>query len=260
MKNKILLVEDDDVILIILKFFLERKNYEVLTANNGKSALEIYNDQPVLVVITNLHMPVMDGIELIDNLLAFPNKPVILIHSDASDMQIIIELMQKGVYDYLLKPPNFPELILRVDKAYEVAELRIIKENRDKGDCFEVSKSTINFLFENASNAKHAITVMEENDKIQSLERKLEWITISELHGVLAKIYEKMYGVEKLNDIKFSKPSSKIYILIELKHSKIIGKHQGHNNAFNLVGYLGFETAENLETCLNFEIEAPVKE
>ena len=127
MKNKILIVEDDEILLSTLKIFLEGKNYEVLFASDGESALKIFEKQPVLLVITDLQMPIMDGVALVDNLMTYPNKPVILIHSSASDLNQIIELMQKGVYDYLIKPFNFAEIGLRVNKAYEFAELRHIK-------------------------------------------------------------------------------------------------------------------------------------
>ena len=132
MRKKILLVDDDELLLESIKTALEKKGYEVLTAENGEIALEVYNNYPVNLVITDIRMPVMDGVELIKNLLLFENKPIIIAQSVQTDMKLIIELMQNGVYDYLLKPFNFPELVLRVDKAYETAELRILKENLEK--------------------------------------------------------------------------------------------------------------------------------
>lgn len=132
MRKKILIVDDDELLLESIKTALEKKNYEVLTAGNGEIALEVYKSYPVHLVITDIRMPVMDGVELIKNLLLFQNKPIIIAQSVQTDMNLIIELMQNGVYDYLLKPFNFPELVLRVDKAYEAAELRILKENLEK--------------------------------------------------------------------------------------------------------------------------------
>jgi CheY-like chemotaxis protein len=318
MKRKILLVDDDELILESTKYYLETKNYEVLVARNGAIALEIFHTQPVLLVITDLKMPVMDGISLVQSLLVFENKPIIIIQSAGSDMHLIIELMQKGVYDYLLKPLNYPELNIRVDNAYEAAELRIIKANlekekevrishmlnwnewkegiikrdqdkvdgnligsirtsfsqgsglgallsvigriqkkaTEKEDCFEVSKSLMNFLFENAINAKRVINVLEEIDSIQSSEMPLELCTISEIHELLAtisnqlqdyeivkkqkislcenqynhyphkiginrKYFEKVISELLYNSFKFSKPDCKIYILLEIKPDKL---------------------------------------
>lgn len=132
MKNKILLVDDDEFILDSIKSALEIEHYEVFTAANGIQAIDFFKSETVPVVITDIHMPEMNGFELANNLLLFENKPVILVQSVATDMNKIIELMQKGVYDYLIKPYNFPELVLRVKKAYEVAELRILKANLEK--------------------------------------------------------------------------------------------------------------------------------
>ena len=53
-------------------------------------------------------MPVMDGVQFINNLLLFENKPVIIAQSVQSDMHLVIELMQNGIYDYLLKPYDIP--------------------------------------------------------------------------------------------------------------------------------------------------------
>ncbi len=318
-KNKVLLVDDDEKGLEIAKDSLESNNYEVVIATNGNMAMEIFKSESILVVITNLQMQATNSIEFASDLMMFENKPIIIVQSIASDMPLIRDLIQKGVYDYLLKPYSSIELILRVDKAYEMAGLRIIKENMEKErevrishmlnwnewkegilkrdqdkvdgnligsirtsfsqgtglgsllsvigriqkkatekeNCFEVSKPLMNFLFENASNARKVITILEEIDKIQSSEMQLEWITISELHGLLSSISEKMYEFEKLKSIKislcenqfihypqkigihklyfeqvisellynafkFSKPKSKIYILIELKQSKLL--------------------------------------
>lgn len=132
MKRKILLVDDDELILDSVKTALETRDFDVLTAANGSLAMEIFKNNSVPVVITDLQMPVLDGVGLIKNLFLFENKPIIIVQSIASDMDLIVELMQKGVYDYLLKPFNFSELILRVDKAYEAAEFRILKENLEK--------------------------------------------------------------------------------------------------------------------------------
>lgn len=318
LKNKILLVDDDKVSVQTTRDSLEAKNYEVIIANNGTLALEIFKSNSVFVVITNLHMPVKSGIELANDLLLFENKPILIIQSVESDMNLIRDLIQRGAYDYLLKPYNAVELILRVDKAFEVAELRtikgsmekerqvrishmlnwnewkegILKRDQDKVDgnligsirtsfsqgtglgsllsvigriqkkanetetCFEVSKPMMNFLFENASNAKRVINVLEEIDKIQSSDLELEFITISEFHDLLKTIssnfqqYEKIkrhkislcenqflhytqrIGIHKkyfekvisellFNAFKFSKLESKIYILIELKQNKL---------------------------------------
>lgn len=80
----------------------------------------------------------MDGVQFINNLLLFENKPVIIAQSVQSDMHLVIELMQNGIYDYLLKPYNITELFLKIEKAYEMAELRILKENLEKKEKFEM--------------------------------------------------------------------------------------------------------------------------
>ena len=132
MRKKILLVDDDEIFLEFIKNALEKKDYEVSTADNGEDGLNKFNKNSYNLVITDIYMPVMDGVQFINNLLLFENKPVIIAQSVQSDMHLVIELMQNGIYDYLLKPYDIPELYLKVEKAFEMAELRILKENLEK--------------------------------------------------------------------------------------------------------------------------------
>lgn len=132
MRKKILLVDDDEIFLEFIKNALEKKDYEVSTADNGEDGLNKFNENSYNLVITDIYMPVMDGVQFINNLLLFENKPVIIAQSVQSDMHLVIELMQNGIYDYLLKPYDIPELYLKVEKAFEMAELRILKENLEK--------------------------------------------------------------------------------------------------------------------------------
>ena len=132
MRKKILLVDDDEIFLECIKNALEKKDYEVSTADNGEDGLNKFNKNSFNLVITDIYMPVMDGVQFINNLLLFENKPVIIAQSVQSDMHLVIELMQNGIYDYLLKPYDIPELYLKVEKAFEMAELRILKENLEK--------------------------------------------------------------------------------------------------------------------------------
>ena len=132
MRKKILLVDDDEIFLECIKNALEKKDYEVSTADNGEDGLNKFNKNSFNLVITDIYMPVMDGVQFINNLLLFENKPVIIAQSVQSDMHLVIELMQNGIYDYLLKPYDITELYLKVQKAFEMAELRILKENLEK--------------------------------------------------------------------------------------------------------------------------------
>ena len=124
----ILIVDDEKNYPLILSAVLEDEGYETLTANSGKEALEQLNDSDVDLVLTDMKMPSMDGIELLEKIKVIdPELPVIMMTAYGT-VEKAVEAMQKGAYNYILKPFDNESLVLYVKKA--VAMYRVIKENR----------------------------------------------------------------------------------------------------------------------------------
>lgn len=123
-EKRILVVDDAETAARYIRNKLESVGYNVTTAQNGRIALQIFRENPFPVVITDIEMPEMDGIELVENLNKFPNPPVIFIETSHSEPSVIIDLMKKGVYDYLLKPIDIEGLPLKVKSAFESAEMK----------------------------------------------------------------------------------------------------------------------------------------
>lgn len=112
LNNKILIIEDEQAVIDSIKDSLEREEYDILSANNGKDGMEIYKkDKPILIIL-DLRMPVMDGIELLVQLEIKPSDQCFVIvltgHGDDDDMERCFEL---GVSAFLRKPFNIFELI-----------------------------------------------------------------------------------------------------------------------------------------------------
>ncbi|MBW7858359.1 MAG: response regulator, partial [Leptonema sp. (in: Bacteria)] len=133
-QTSLLLVDDEELNLISLKAFFVDQGYTVEIAENGKIALELYdrqrqNNEPFDLVITDLRMPVMSGQELIAHLLTYERPPLILIQSVVDDVSQVVDLMKKGVYDYLLKPYHLDELEHRIKNAIDFASLSKVKRN-----------------------------------------------------------------------------------------------------------------------------------
>ncbi len=116
--DKILVVDDNQVILKILKNILESNNYLVITALNGVEALKIaYQEKPVLI-ITDYMMPEMDGMALIKKLksqLATRFIPVIMLTSK-DEVDTEVEIIHAGADDYLTKPVNPKRLLARISR------------------------------------------------------------------------------------------------------------------------------------------------
>ncbi len=126
--DTILIVDDEKNYPLILSAVLQEEGFETLAANSGQEALEVLEHSDVDLVLTDMKMPKMDGIELLQRIKQNdPELPVIMMTAYGT-VEKAVEAMQKGAYNYILKPFDNEQLILYVDKA--VAMYRVVKENR----------------------------------------------------------------------------------------------------------------------------------
>jgi two-component system NtrC family response regulator len=124
----ILIVDDEKNYPLILAAVLQEEGYETLTANSGQETLKIIRNSDVDLVLTDMKMPGMDGIELLEKIKSKdPDLPVIMMTAHGT-VEKAVEAMQKGAYNYILKPFDNERMILYVKKAN--AMYRVIKENR----------------------------------------------------------------------------------------------------------------------------------
>jgi len=110
----ILIVEDDATLREALVDTLELSRYRVLTANDGVEALELLNTQPVALVVTDVQMPNMTGLQLLHEIKSrWPHLPVLLMTAYGVIAQAV-EAMREGASDYLVKPFEVGDLLARV--------------------------------------------------------------------------------------------------------------------------------------------------
>jgi two-component system NtrC family response regulator len=122
--TKILLADDDESLRKVIEFNLEQEGYEVLTASDGKEALRLYNEHAPDLVITDIKMPEMDGLELLKQIRRSDVERLVIVVTAFGSIDNAIEAMKLGAYDYITKPFNRDELKLVVHKALEVQQLR----------------------------------------------------------------------------------------------------------------------------------------
>jgi DNA-binding NtrC family response regulator len=120
----VLIVDDDPSCLQLLQAILEEVGFAVTTADRPRAALQQTEAQPPDLLITDLRMPDMNGLELVRAVRrGAPEVCCVVITGFASD-EIIAEAYQAGVSDLLLKPINVPEVQARVRNAAELVQLR----------------------------------------------------------------------------------------------------------------------------------------
>jgi two-component system NtrC family response regulator len=131
----ILIVDDEKNYLTILSALLEDEGFEVLTAPGGSEALEVHKSSDLDLILTDMKMPKMDGIELLENIKENdPDLPVIMMTAHGT-VDKAVEAMQKGAYTYVLKPFDNERLIIYVKKATSMYQ--VVKENRRLRDAVE---------------------------------------------------------------------------------------------------------------------------
>jgi len=140
----ILVVDDEKNYLLVLSAVLEDEGYEVLTAQGGHEALEIQKSSDLDLILSDMKMPAMDGIELLENIKALdPDLPVIMMTAHGT-IDKAVEAMQKGAYSYILKPFDNERLTIYVKKA--VAMFQMVKENRRLRETVESQYRFGNFI------------------------------------------------------------------------------------------------------------------
>ncbi len=124
----ILIVDDEKNYLLVLEALLAPEGYEIITTDKADKALGVVRDSDLDLVITDMKMPGMSGMELLEAIKEIdPDLPVIMMTAYGS-IEMAVEAMKKRAYDYITKPFQNEELKLTVRKALD--NYRLIKENR----------------------------------------------------------------------------------------------------------------------------------
>ena len=124
----VLIVDDEKNYPLILGAVLAEEGFEIITANSASEALDCIEASDIDLVLTDMKMPVMSGIDLLERVKQKdPDLPVIMMTAHGT-VDKAVEAMEKGAYSYLLKPFDNERLIIYVNKA--ISMYRVIKENR----------------------------------------------------------------------------------------------------------------------------------
>ena len=165
-KLEVLIVDDDQRILELLKFHLESLNYAVLTSSNGIDALEKVRSQPVDFVVLDVVMPGKDGFETLKELRTFSAVPVIILSAREDDYDRVFGL-RIGADDYLLKPFSPDELVARIEAVMR----------RMASPAWRKTAPAINYQDFSIDFSRRLVTV--KNTKVYLT--RLEWSILNEL-------------------------------------------------------------------------------
>ncbi|MGE0104709.1 MAG: response regulator transcription factor [Blastocatellales bacterium] len=131
--KRILVVDDEPQITRVLRRTLSAQGYEVQTSSDGEEALEVFRNWNPALVITDLSMPVMGGLELCRRIRKISATPVIVL-SVKGEERAKVEALDAGADDYITKPFGVDELLARIRVAFRRSQLADERQLREVGD------------------------------------------------------------------------------------------------------------------------------
>ncbi len=137
----LLIVDNEEKMCHLLKTYLEKQELEIETALSGEEALKKFEQKPFDIVVTDLKMPGKSGLEVLEGIKKQSPETDVLLMTAYATAQTAVEAMKRGAYDYLIKPFDFEELRLKIDRILNQkklqAENRGLKEQLRSQDGFE---------------------------------------------------------------------------------------------------------------------------
>jgi two-component system response regulator PilR (NtrC family) len=125
MAESILVVDDEEIIRESLSFVLKKEGFTVEGAENGRAALHLLGKRSFDLVITDLEMPEMKGIELLGHIASSSPDTLVIIITAYGSIETAIAALRKGAVDYILKPIEFDELLVKVRRLFAQKRLQI---------------------------------------------------------------------------------------------------------------------------------------
>jgi DNA-binding NtrC family response regulator len=122
--NRVLVVDDDASVRTSLEEFLTNKGYEVKTADDGLSAVNAVKNERFDVIVLDLMMPGMSGMEALNSIKDMDPEPAVIIMTGFASLDSAIQAIRHGAYDYLTKPFQLNEFLIAIENASEKVFLR----------------------------------------------------------------------------------------------------------------------------------------
>jgi len=187
-KPSILLVEDEENLHETLKLNLELEDYDVTSAFDGAAAMQAVQNEYFDLIILDVMIPQLDGFSVTQNIRLTNNDVPILILSAKNTSTDRVEGLKKGADDYMVKPFNLEELLLRVRKL--INKNKKLQDRSTIGDTYSFGGHVVNFK------AQEAVTIKGERIELSKKEAMLLKLLIENKNEVVPreKILQSVWG------------------------------------------------------------------
>ncbi len=154
-QRDILIVDDDRQVREVLHQIFLSAGYNCLLANDGREGVEVFKAGRPPLTVTDLKMPVMSGIELLQAVRQLDGDAAVIVLTGAADVKTAIDSLKLGAYDFIMKPVNVDELLIAAERAFErrqllierreyheLLERRVVEATRDLADAYQRLQET----------------------------------------------------------------------------------------------------------------------
>ncbi|MGH1363591.1 MAG: sigma-54-dependent transcriptional regulator [Calditrichia bacterium] len=122
--GRVMVVDDEENIREVLSNYLESLGYEVVTATDGQNALDNFEAGSFDLIVSDLLMPAIDGLELLKQIREKDKDVIFLMITGYPSIETAVEAIKKGAYDYITKPFHMEDVKLRIERSFEKKNLR----------------------------------------------------------------------------------------------------------------------------------------
>jgi len=142
---RILLVDDEQSIQTLLSYPLRRDGYDVVQAKDGLEALEMFDQQPFDLVVLDVMLPRLDGLEVCRRLRSHSSVPIIMLTAKSEEIDKVVGL-ELGADDYITKPFSLREFSSRIKAVLRRSEMNSAAQSGDEEELLEIGELRIDFL------------------------------------------------------------------------------------------------------------------
>ncbi len=192
---RILVVDDEPMIREILRETLEQEGHRVSEAENGKVACDMIGTEGFDLVLTDVKMPVMDGFTLMKNLGDLTDVIPIIVITSFSDIDVAVDAIRLGAYDYIVKPFNISQVTISVRRALERRRLLLENVQYKKSLEAKVVEKTIDLIRKNKKLEQQA-TLLE--DLLRDLRESYEATLDAMVSAIESRDYETKHHCRRV--------------------------------------------------------------
>ena len=196
MANKILIVDDEKPITDIIKYNLEKEGYETAIAFDGEAALEQVQEETPDLIILDLMLPKIDGLEVARQVRKTKDTPIIMLTAKDSELDKVLGL-EMGADDYVTKPFSNRELVARVKANLRRQKVNVDNNNTETNSNIEVGDLKI---------LPEAYTVTKNNQEIELTHREFEllYYLAQHLGQVMTRenLLQTVWGYDYFGDVR----------------------------------------------------------